>query len=66
MSDTMYYLVKEGVYDQGVYWIGQDLTEGSGWADHHATADRDDYHEWNVRKGFGSQAERMYTGVRDE
>ncbi|MBN46338.1 MULTISPECIES: hypothetical protein [unclassified Methylophaga] len=45
-----YYLVREGVYDQGIFWIGQDFQEGKNMADNFATNDSDDYHSWNLRK----------------
>lgn len=44
----MYFLYKSGVYGHGVFWIGSDLNEGKRIAEHAASMDYDDYHEWEI------------------
>lgn len=44
----MYYLQKQGMYSQGVYWIGGSLEEACREADLHALRDADNYHDWEV------------------
>ena len=46
----MYFLQKEGVYGQGIFWIGQSVAQGITIADKAAAADTDDYHRWVVFK----------------
>ena len=46
----MYYLVKKGIYDHGVFWIGNDLDEGIAEAKKAHELDSDGYHAWEVRK----------------
>lgn len=47
-ESDMYFLYKVGVYGHGVFWIGDDLDEGKRVAEHAASMDRDDYHEWEI------------------
>ena len=49
-KQTIYYLIKKGCYDRGLYWIGTDLEEGIRQADHAACNDRDDYHDWILKE----------------
>jgi hypothetical protein len=46
----MYYLVKQGVYQQGVFWIGDNYEQAIAEATHHALNDSDDYHTWDIKK----------------
>ena len=46
----MYYLEKMGVYGHGIFWIGENIEEGKRMADKAARNDRDDYHDWELRK----------------
>lgn len=69
----MYFLVKCGVYDHGVFWIGTELTEGISQADEAARQDIDSYHEWEVRnllenKGYDADAvyDLMYAVSKGE
>ena len=69
----MYFLYKQGVHGQGVFWIGEDFEEGKRQADNAATSDSDDYHDWNLCKytpvapsedKYFDPTEVVYTGVR--
>ena len=58
----MYFLYKSGVYGHGVFWIGSDLNEVKRIAEHAASMDHDDYHEWEIYRfseqtAFKSDAE---------
>lgn len=44
----MYYILKEGVYVQGLYWIGQDLSRGIEEARRLSKEDEDSYHSWYI------------------
>lgn len=46
----MYYIEKEGLYKQGVFWIGNDLYEGVQELLKLAYDDRDDYHTWYLKE----------------
>lgn len=57
----MYYLEKQGVYSQGIYWIGEQKEQGIIEADLHAKNDDDDYHTWNVYEyNYGFDDEEVY------
>jgi hypothetical protein len=43
-----YYIIKSGVYDQGLFWIGSELLKGVKKAIELSKADEDDYHDWNL------------------
>jgi hypothetical protein len=67
----MYFIYKQGVYGHGVFWIGEDLEAGKAEADRLASADEDDYHDWELQKLGASHDpskdgvnEIVYTGVR--
>ena len=45
----MYFVVKEDVYDQGVFFIGNE-EDAKAAAVKFAKADHDDHHEWCVRE----------------
>ena len=76
---TTYFLYKQGIGGHGVYWIGDDLEEGKWEADRAASADRDDYHDWNLcvythpgadtdyasGDGYGENANVVYVGVKE-
>jgi len=47
-TSVMYFLYKVGIKGHGVFWIGNDKTEGIRQADLCACADRDDYHDWEL------------------
>jgi hypothetical protein len=57
---TTYYLEKVGNYGHGVFWIGEDLQEGIRQANIAAKADRDDYHEWAVRRFKPKKPKKAY------
>lgn len=44
----LYYVVKAGEYNHGVFGIFEDLDAAKKLADLAANKDEDDYHEWNV------------------
>ena len=44
----LYYVVKTGEYNHGVFGIFEDLDAAKELADFAANKDEDDYHEWNV------------------
>jgi hypothetical protein len=46
--NEIYFVYKQGVYGQGVYWIGFDIEEGKRKCDQLATQDKDDYHLWEL------------------
>lgn len=46
----IYYIVKSGVYDHGVFWIGQDVNLAINKAKEYASNDIDNHHLWVVRK----------------
>lgn len=46
----MYIVVKKGVYDHGVMWIGSDIDEGKKKADYLASNKDDGYHDYQLRK----------------
>ncbi len=46
----MYYIEKEGVYNQGVFWIGDDLYEGVRELLNLTYKDEDDYHHWCIKE----------------
>lgn len=72
----MYILIKHGVYQHGVFWIGRNLKVAKKKADKAASLDSDDYHKWIVHKYsalkgievFTEDAihQAIYTGVRIE
>lgn len=43
-----FYVLKQGVYDQGVFWIGTDINDAIKRCKELAASDVDDYHTWNV------------------
>ncbi len=45
----VYYIESEGIYFQGIFWIGNDLEKGKKFADKLVEKDRDDYHEYWVK-----------------
>jgi len=47
-TSVIYFLYKVGIKGHGVFWIGNDKTEGIRQADLCASADRDDYHDWEL------------------
>jgi len=44
----IYFLIRLGVYDKGVYWIGTNQDEGVAKAEEFARHDGDNYHVWTV------------------
>ena len=46
----MYYIEKEGVYNHGVFWIGDDLYEGVTELLNLTYKDKDDYHHWCIKE----------------
>lgn len=46
----MYFLEKEGIYGHGVFWIGDNQSDGIAEANRRADLDRDDYHLWVLKK----------------
>lgn len=60
----MYYLQKQEVYSQGVFWIGESLSEGIQEAIIHANRGIDDYHDWHVVKyEYESSSDEIKTYV---
>ena len=45
----MYFIEKEGVYSQGVFWIGESLIEGVHELMLLCNTDTDSYHEWVLK-----------------
>lgn len=45
-----YFIQKEGVYPQGVFWIGDDIHIGVNRLVILANSDRDNYHDWYLYK----------------
>ena len=45
---SLYYLQKEGIYPQGVFWIGESKQQGIIEADLFAANDEDSYHSWDL------------------
>lgn len=43
-----YLILKRGVYDQGVYHVGEDEKLAIDKCNHFARNDKDNYHEWVV------------------
>ena len=46
MTPLYYFIQKEGVYPQGVYWIGSDEATAASKLVELAQSDRDSYHYW--------------------
>ena len=44
-----YHIVKSGIYDHGVMWIGDDLDIAKSKADYFASNHDDGYHNYEVR-----------------
>ena len=47
---SYYYIIKTAVYDHGVFWIGTSEEEGKQKVDEFCDCDRDDHHDWQLRK----------------
>lgn len=67
----IFVLIKDAVYQHGVFWIGEDLEEGKRKADRAASLDTDDHHKWKlcefvepVRYTTDANHAVVYTGVR--
>jgi hypothetical protein len=66
----LYYVEKNGVCRQGVYWIGLSLDDARKAADQLASNDIDDYHDWLVfllasdTIRSGETADIIYKGIR--
>lgn len=73
-----YIIVKAAVYDHGVMWIGENLSEGKIKADYFASNHDDGHHEYQLRifrepikYGSGKrifdwtdECELIYTGIK--
>jgi hypothetical protein len=58
----MYYLIKQGIYQQGVFWIGDDYEQAIIEANLHALNDHDDYHDWEIIEySYGFENEAVYS-----
>jgi len=44
----MYLLIKNSIYEHGVFWVGESLTKGTEMANYAANRDSDDYHDWDL------------------
>jgi hypothetical protein len=58
----MYYLIKQGIYQQGVFWIGNNYEQAIIEANLHALNDDDDYHDWEIIEySYGFENEAVYS-----
>jgi hypothetical protein len=60
-----YYIIKTGVYDHGLYWMGNSLGVAIYEAKKLASEDEDDFHFWQVREGLGEDAEVVYECIKE-
>jgi hypothetical protein len=59
---SKYYLIKQGVYQQGVFWIGDNYEQAITEAAHHALNDDDNYHSWEIIEySYGFENEVAYS-----
>lgn len=64
-DQDIFFIQKEGIYPQGVFWIGACKREGLITLNKLVLADIDDYHEWVLYK-YNKQEHEKIKGKRKQ
>ncbi len=66
MIKTYYYIEKEGIYPQGVSWVGEHRLEGMVRVRKLAREDEDSYHNWVLYKYCCGNISRIYETTKEK